>query len=410
MLFSPHRESASCTHVSGLLHALVALCPAQLSQPPKDGNAEEDEPLPITSFACQWKQPRKRKESTLPMSEAVFHKPVYGRQQKHTLSSITDFDPRPQRYRGTAPALLEEFLEKVKGKGLGVSVLKDQDTQVWKDDENEGAMTPHPYMLPSKTELIERVGFFKKSLVLPLEKIREIERNTRDQSLSPLWFSVRRYRLTASVFGRILRRKPNTPADALVKELLDSKQVSSRAIEWGKTNECRAIEEYKRRQNISGKDGITVCKAGFHICEHYPFLGASPDGCIHDPTCVQMFGVLEVKCPYKYRFESIDVAATNADFCLAVVDKSDGSHCVELKTSHMYYSQVQGQLAITERQFCDFVVYTTKDLFIQRIAFNEDFWLHKLLPKLIDFYDNCFAPAIVSPIHILGMQLHDLRV
>ena len=82
LLFSPHRESASCTHVSGLLHALVALCPAQLS-PPKDGNAEEDEPLPITSFACQWKQPRKRKESTLPMSEAVFHKPVYGRQQKH---------------------------------------------------------------------------------------------------------------------------------------------------------------------------------------------------------------------------------------------------------------------------------------------------------------------------------------
>ena len=134
-------------------------------------------------------------------------------------------------------------------------------------------MTPHLYMLPSKTELIERVGF-KKSLVLPLEKIREM----RNQSLSPLWFSAHRYRLIASVFGCILQRKPNTPADALIK----SKQVSSLAIEWGKTNEYWVIEEYQRQQNISGKDGITVCEAGFHICEHYPFLGASPDGCIHD--------------------------------------------------------------------------------------------------------------------------------
>ena len=88
-----------------------------------------------------------------------------------------------------------------------------------------------------------------------------------------------------------------------------------------------------------------------------------------DVSMIYMCGVLEVMCHYKYRFESIEVAATNADFCLAVVDKSDGSHRVELKTSHMYYSQVQGQLAITKRQFCDFVVYTTKDLFIKKYSF-----------------------------------------
>ena len=61
-------------------------------------------------------------------------------------------------------------------------------------------------------------------------------------------------------------------------------------------------------------------------------------------------------------------------------------------------------IAITERKWCDFVVYTTKDLFIHQIKYNEDFWNCELLPKLIEFYDCCLAPAIVSPVHIMGMQ------
>ena len=40
---------------------------------------------------------------------------------KHILSSIADFDPRQEEYRGTALSCLQEFLQKVKG-GLGVSV------------------------------------------------------------------------------------------------------------------------------------------------------------------------------------------------------------------------------------------------------------------------------------------------
>lgn len=38
-----------------------------------------------------------------------------------------------------------------------------------------------------------------------------------------------------------------------------------------------------------------------------------------------------------------------------------------LKNTHAYYAQVQGQLLITGCSFCVFVVYTQKDLFVQRI-------------------------------------------
>ena len=79
------------------------------------------------------------------------------------------------------------------------------------------------------------------------------------------------------MFGCILHRRPNTPPDALVKELLSAKHVSSHALEWGKSHENHAIEEYKQKQRASGNYGLTVYKAGFHVCEQYPFLGASPD-------------------------------------------------------------------------------------------------------------------------------------
>ena len=32
-----------------------------------------------------------------------------------------------------------------------------------------------------------------------------------------------------------------------------------------------------------------------------------------------------------------------------------------------------------------------------------------LLPKLSEFYDNCLAPEIVSPVHALGLPIRNLK-
>ena len=66
-------------------------------------------------------------------------------------------------------------------------------------------------------------------------------------------------------------------------------------------------------------------------------------------------------------------------------------------------------MAIGSRSWCDFVVYTSKGINIERIAFDALFWNDELLPKLKDFYDNCMAPEIISPVHMIGMPLRDLR-
>ena len=53
----------------------------------------------------------------MPISEAVFQKHVYGRQRKHELKPIEEFDPRPVELRGKTIEHLKTLLGKVRGQG-----------------------------------------------------------------------------------------------------------------------------------------------------------------------------------------------------------------------------------------------------------------------------------------------------
>ena len=167
------RKSASCTHVSGLLHALVAMCPSfpSASMDPSSDDPQE-EALPITSYACQWKPPRKRKESTLQMSKAIFHKPVYGREKRRSSKPLEEFDPRPPECKNTAQERLTEFLGKVHGKGLCVSLMFNSGSQYWHDETQGGSGELVPPKLPCKEELQTAVEEFKKSLHVSALKLR----------------------------------------------------------------------------------------------------------------------------------------------------------------------------------------------------------------------------------------------
>ena len=74
----------------------------------------------------------------------------------------------------------------------------------------------------------------------------------------------------------------------------------------------------------------------------------------------------------------------------------------------MYYAQVQGQMAVGCRSWCDFVLYMSNEIHIQRLYFDADFWKKDILLKLTHFYDNCLAPEIIHPMHILGLPIRDI--
>ena len=410
-MFATFRKSASCTHISALLHALVSMTASQFQLQPTAGIPEadllgtDDETVPVTSQPCQWKQPRKRKESTMPLAEAPFEKHVYGKENKRKLKPLEDFDPRPVEFRGTVRAGLPALLEKIRGENLCVSLLFDDHFRHW-----DGAKTVSEPALPNIVALRETVQAFKDSLTTSGDTIHRIECDTRNQRNSPFWYEVRRYRITASIFGVILRRRPDTPPDALVLKILQPKQFKSAATEWGVHQEPLAIQEYIRHQQGHGHPNLSVAPCGFHISKSHPYLGATPDGVVYDPLNLdEPFGFLEVKCPYSHRSNTPEEASSTSGFCCSLEANSDGAQQLYLRRNHIYYAQVQGQMGVGGKPWCDFVVYTTKGISVQRIQFDKDYWENILLPKLIEFYDNILGPEIVSPVHVLGLPIRNLK-
>ena len=337
------------------------------------------------------------------MSDATFEKHAYGQTKKVKLLPIEDYDPRPEMHRNKVDTHMKKFLDAVRGKGLGVSLLLDPSTWYWGENTQPALLPPE---LPSIEQLERTIIEFKKSLNVTMQQAREIESKTRSQRHSPEWFAARRHRITASVFGLIHHRKPDTPPDALVVNLLEQRQVTSPAIQWGIEHESEALKAYEKHQHKTGHAELTVCPVGFHVSTSHPFLGASPDGGVYDPSNIgEPYGFAEVKCPFKHRNSTPEQACSDPHFCCVLTSSGE----IRLKKHHPYYCQIQGQMAIGVRPWCDFIVYTSKGVTVERVHYDKEFWEKDLLPKLEEFYDKCVAPEIISPVHILGLPLRDLR-
>ena len=176
---------------------------------------------------------------------------------------------------------------------------------------------------------------------------------------------------------------------------------------WGRNNESHALEKYRQEKIAAGHENMVVTHSGLWVSPDHPFLGASPDAAVYDPSESQAFGFAEVKCPYKHKDSTPKDACADPTFCCEIV-QYHGREKLKLKVGYVYYSQVQGQMAIGHRPWNDFIIYTTKGINVERIHFDKLFWEKELLPKLVHFYDNCLAPEILHPMHALGLPVRDL--
>ena len=114
---------------------------------------------------------------------------------------------------------------------------------------------------------------------------------------------------------------------------------------------------------------VSVLRSGL-VSKSFAVLGATPDAKVADFGCSVCFGLAEVKCSHtKFHVTPLDTCSDPAFF----MEKINDSQC-RLKRDHAYYAQVQGQMGITDAQWCDFIVYTSKGLYVERIAFDAVFW------------------------------------
>ena len=205
------------------------------------------------------------------------------------------------------------------------------------------------------------------TLTISDEKAFEIEESTREQASNKRWHVERKHRLTASRFYNLVTRKKITE-----KFIASYMKLKSASRSYGMLNHDTA------RKLFVQKHGKCVHDCGLCVNPEFPFLGATPDGKVCDSgEC----GILKIKCPYPARDMTIEEATRRLpEFCL--INAGDS---FKLDRTHPYYYHIQGQLMVTGTAFCDFVVYTRKDLHVERIK-PDIVLMNYLLSNLCEIY------------------------
>lgn len=139
-------------------------------------------------------------------------------------------------------------------------------------------------------------------------------------------------------------------------------------MQWGIMNEVRARELYRERYGAVVKDAPFMMHPEL-LC------GASPDGLVVD-TMTGELGTIEIKC----------LRSTNHLYKVMAEDEIPED----------YFDQIQMQMWITGRDWCDFVAYDSRvkenlQLFVKRMKYDEFYIDNVMLPMLTRFLDECDA-------------------
>ena len=155
---------------------------------------------------------------------------------------------------------------------------------------------------------------------------------------------------------------------------------------------------------------LTLRKSGMYIGEP-GYLGASPDGILVNDTNT-ICGILEIKCPYSAAKLTVKEACSLCNDFYCYLNDNGG---LNLKENHAYYYQVQGTMAITKADFCDFTIWTPKSMEIIRIKFNSHVW-ETVLPVLKNFYMQYMLPCVLLilstlfSLYVIITHIHEIII
>ncbi len=160
----------------------------------------------------------------------------------------------------------------------------------------------------------------------------------------------------------------------------------ARPLQWGREHECDARQAYLREWGTT----TTLTQSGLVIDSEKGWLVCSPDDLAKDPS-TEVENQDGLVCPYSARDTTVQQACGKKDFMSNIINGE-----ITLKRTHKYYYQVQGQMAICKRKWCDFVIWTLSSLSTEKITFDPDFW-KTILQKPENFYDRAILPELASP-------------
>jgi len=201
---------------------------------------------------------------------------------------------------------------------------------------------------------------------------------------SPEWFEQRLGRITASNFGALMtlpRSKKDreaglisqTTRSYLVKKVSEvltgtSKEFTTASLQWGSAMEDEARKMYELERMVK------VEQIGFAVLDSNPIVGGSPDGLVNED------GMIEVKCPDSDTFTG---------------------YLLGDSIIRPYMAQIQGNLWILNRFWCDFIVYDPR-------VIKENLRMHIVRVERDDEYIGKMIGAIDRALIYYGAMLNQL--
>ncbi|XP_047140341.1 uncharacterized protein LOC124815619 [Hydra vulgaris] len=384
-----------CSHVAALLFKLEACVRIQANK------------VAVTSKLCVWNRSRKKAEPSM-LQNINFKRPM-----KNQLPFSTQNIKNPKRNYSFSENVVKfsnNSLHKLRAiapeaafftsvVGLAPTTIFDHSfsDNTATADENDTNFLPEPI-----TSLFDNdANNLDKSLLeeFCLSKFNEYKNSysqcnfnllaevSKTQNLSNTWKLHRAGRITASNFHEVINKKLQNSKPLLFKIMNYVISPNVASVIYGREMEdkarCFYIKLLKKNHN-----NFKLETTGIHIQASYPYLGASPDGIIQC-TCHNK-GLVEIKCPYKYR-EGLNGWKEDKDF--PVCENGD------LKTSHKYYTQIQGQMMILDVEVCDFFIWTpleSEGNYLLVRVYRDEKFINEIKQALHKYYFTYILPETVT--------------
>ena len=149
-------------------------------------------------------------------------------------------------------------------------------------------------------------------------------------------------------------------------------------VQWGKQTESVTRKTFNKTMKTTHKN-FRCTESDLVISVKYPYIAASPDGYCKYNCCPDT--LFECNAHPEYVKEK--------EYCLLTSSSTGGNSSlpgVQLKNNHRYFTQVQHQLFVCEKEEEYFYVYTTMDTSTENITLDPNY--KENLTKFEHFFNN----------------------